>query len=80
MTATAKTRTDTAHLGWYGRRVPDLDCPNCGFPVTDLLVAHPDGFAGGAAMAITVGLLCCGHQPTNTQIKDWARQLANAAA
>lgn len=51
-----------------------LSCPCCGFDdVGGLLVGHPLGFEGGAAVAIDIGLPCCGHRPTNDEAKAWAR-------
>ena len=39
-----------------------LTCPSCGFDdVEGLVVGHPRGFAGGVAVAIEIGLPCCGH-------------------
>jgi hypothetical protein len=53
--------------------IEHLYCPRCGWEVTDLLCAHPRGFAGAVAVALDAGLLCCGHVPTLEETKVWAR-------
>jgi hypothetical protein len=57
----------------YNLREHGLWCPNCGWEVTDLLCAHPRGFAGAVAVMFDRGLVCCGHVPTLEETKVWAR-------